>query len=178
MMVLIAETHETDKDAFTNDLALRVDLVPKYNRFSVTAALSGMLLCSCIVRGAQADERKPDPSHADAAVIFAKYSGLFDRYVPEDATLNDCVAFMNRTGIYFGLLEVVNGTDFKPEDCARVMGQINLVFSGEAEYSAGKIKLPEGIESWKDFCILNDVKYIEGYRNLVSILTVLHDLAG
>lgn len=122
-------------------------------------------------------EQLPVPSHADAAVIFARYCGLFDRYVPDDASLNECVSFLNKTGIYFGLLEVVNGTTFTLQDCARVMGQMNLVFSGEAEYVAGKVKLPLGVESWEDFCILNDVKYIQGYENLVTTLDMLHKLS-
>ncbi len=128
--------------------------------------------------GAQlsAGEGMPVPSHADAAVIFAKYSGLFDEYVSEEASLNECVAFLNRNGIYFGLLEVVNGSDFTLHDCARVMGQMNLVFSGEAEYLAGKVKLPSGIDSWDEFCILNDVKYVQGYESLTETLVMLRDL--
>jgi len=143
----------------------------------------GMLLLLLITAGEVSG--RPDwdpeavvPSHADAAVIFAKYSGLFDRYVPEDATLNECVAFLNGTGIYFGLLEIVNESDFTLQDCARVMGQMNLVFAGEAEYVAGKVKLPEGIDSWEEFCILNDVRYVEGYGKLGSTLVILLDLSG
>lgn len=117
------------------------------------------------------------PTHADAALFFAKYSGLFDRYVSEDASLSQCVTFLNKAGIYFGLKEIVEGEKFTVQDCARVMGQMNLVFSGEAAYSGGKVKLPSGIESWEDFCILNDVKYIEGYQNLVSAMAVLQELA-
>lgn len=150
----------------------------RINRFIVTAAISGLLLASSLGNGSQSANEQPIPSHADAAVIFAKYSGLFERYVSENASLNDCVSFLNKSGVYFGLLEVVNGTDFTLRDCARVMGQISLLFSGEAEYLAGKIKLPAGIESWEEFCILNDVKYVEGYRNLVSTLVLLRDLSG
>ncbi len=118
----------------------------------------------------------PVPSHADAAVIFGKYSGLFDEYVSEEASLNECVAFLNRNGIYFGLLEIVNGADFTLHDCARVMGQMNLVFSGEAEYLGGKVKLPSGIDSWDEFCILNDVKYVQGYESLMETLVMLRGL--
>ncbi|MBT8042780.1 MAG: hypothetical protein KJN98_06385, partial [Pontiella sp.] len=113
---------------------------------------------------------QPLPTHADAALMFAKYSGMFDRYVSADATLNDCVAFLNKTGVYFGLMEVVNGTEFAIKDCARVMGQIELILSGEAEYLLGKVKLPKGIDSWEDFCVLNGVEYIEGYEALLQSL--------
>lgn len=116
------------------------------------------------------------PKHADAAIIFAKYSGLFDRYVQDDATLDECVAFLNGAGVYFGLLEIVNGAEFTLQDCARVMGQMNLLFSGEAEREGGKVRLPKGIDSWVEFCILNDVKYIDGYKNLCATTRILHDL--
>ena len=125
--------------------------------------------------GAAAEELLP--THADAAVVLAKYSGLFDGYVSDEATLNDCVAFLNRSGIYFGLLEVINGTEFTVVDCARVMGQMNLLFSGEAECLAGKVKLPLGIDSWEEFCILNDVKYVQGYESLKSTLDLLQHLS-
>jgi hypothetical protein len=102
-------------------------------------------------------------THADAAVVLAKYSGYFDRYVDEDASLNDCVAFLNKTGIYFGLMEVVNGAEFTQGDFARVMGQMALVFNGDAEYAAGKVKLPNGIASWKDYCTMEDINFSEGF---------------
>lgn len=116
--------------------------------------------------------KQPVPTHADAAVILAKYSGLFDRYVSEEATLTDCVAFLNKAGIYFGLMEVVNGKGFTLHDCARVMGQVELVFSGEAEYIAGKVKLPKDIDSWEDFCTMNGVKFAEGYQAIVRTLVM------
>jgi len=110
------------------------------------------------------------PTHADAAVILAKYSGLFDRYVAQDADLSDCVSFLNKHGIYFGLMEVVNGKAFTIKDCARVMGQIDLVLSGEAEYATGKVILPKGVASWGDLCIMNGVMYKEGYEAIVHAL--------
>ncbi|VGO21362.1 hypothetical protein [Pontiella sulfatireligans] len=105
-------------------------------------------------------------THADAAVVLARYSGLFDRYLGKDASLSECVSFLNKHGIYFGLLEVVNGSEFTVEDCARAMGQIELVFSGEAEYAHGKVNLSKNVESWEEFCILNDVKYVEAYESM------------
>ena len=55
----------------------------------------------------EASTTLPILTHADAAVILAKYSGFFDRYIEADASLNDCVSFLNRAGIYFGLMEIV-----------------------------------------------------------------------
>jgi len=146
-------------------------------RFLAAATVSGLLLTS-FGYGDQSNERRPVPTHADAAVIFAKYSGLFDRYVTDEASLSECVSFLNHAGIYFGLLEVVNGSDFTLSDCARVMGQISLLFSGEAEYAAGKIKRPEGIASWEEFCILNDVRFVEGFDKLFETMNMLRDLRG
>lgn len=122
--------------------------------------------------GGDGGDRKTVLTHADAAIILAKYAGFFDRYVDKDADLNECVVFLNKTGIYFGWLEVVNGTEFTVEDCARAMGQIDLVLSGEAEFSIGKVKLPKGIESWHDFCNMHGVGYVEGHRAMLKMVNV------
>jgi hypothetical protein len=78
------------------------------------------------------------------------------------------VSFLNEKGIYFGLMEVVNGKEFTPKDCAKALGQVELVLSGEAEYFHGKVKLPKGVDSWEDFCIMNGVEYVNGYRVIVE----------
>ena len=132
------------------------------------------LLFAGFVWGNNGSDRALVLTHADAAVILAKYSGFFDRYVDENAGLNKCVGFLNKTGIYFGLMEVVNQSEFTVEDCARSLGQVDLVLSGEAEFVAGKVKLPKGIESWKDFCIMNEVKYVEGHQAMLDFLNVAH----
>lgn len=139
--------------------------------------LSGALSAGTAEAAKKEVQQLPRPTHADAAVILAKYSGFFDRYVAEDATLNDCVSFLNQTGIYFGLMEIVNGAEYTLEDCARTMGQMSLVFSGEAHYLAGKVMLPKGIDSWEELCILNDVKYDEAYKSLINTLIVLHNIS-
>ena len=100
-----------------------------------------------------ASDRQVVPTHADAAFIITNYSGLFDRSGPQDASTSECVAFLNDHGVYFGLLEVVSGTEFTRKDCARVMGQISLVFSGDADYSGGKVKLPKGVIPGKPFVL-------------------------
>ncbi len=112
----------------------------------------------------------PVPTHADAAVIVAKFYGLFDRYVDQGADLNECVAFLNKHGVYFGLLEVANGAEFTKKDCARVMGQINLLFSGEAEFLHGKVAKPIKVGSWVEYCVLNDVPYETTYRSICEFL--------
>ncbi|MEN8255092.1 MAG: hypothetical protein ABFR33_06440 [Verrucomicrobiota bacterium] len=139
---------------------------------SLSRLATGLLLV-CVFLGGVAwggGDRKPVLTHADAAVILAKYSGFFDRYVGEDADLNECTAFLNKTGIYFGLLEVVNGAEFTVEDCARAMGQINLVLSGDAEFFLGKVKLPKGFESWGEFCTMHGVEYVKGHRAMLKML--------
>lgn len=134
------------------------------------AVLFLLPLLVCAGLAGDNDDKQPIPTHADAAVILAKYSGLFDRYISPDATLNECVGFLNKTGVYFGLMEVVGGKVFTVTDCARVMGQIELVFSGEAEYVGGKVKLPANIDSWEEFCIINAVEYTQGYITIVEAL--------
>ena len=120
--------------------------------------------------------RRLVPTHADAAVVFAKHSGLFDRYVASDANLNDCVSFLNKHGIFFSLLEVVGGSEFTMDDCSRVMGQIELIFTGEASFLAGKVLLPKGIDSWRNFCILEGVDYEQGYKGVLEALNHAQDL--
>ncbi len=131
-----------------------------------------LVVMAAVFLPVQAAEEVRTPTHADAAVVFAKYSGLFDRYVPREASLNDCVRFLNQHGIYFGLMEVVNGSEFTIGDCARVMGQIELVLTGEAEYVYGKVILPKGIDSWEDFCILHGVDYKKGYSAVYQALII------
>jgi len=143
---------------------------------SLSRLATGLLLV-CFFLGGVAwggGDRKPVLTHADAVMILAKYSGYFNRYVDADADLNECTAFLNKTGIYFGLLEVVNRSEFTVDDCARAMGQIDLVLSGDAEFFLGKVKLPKGIESWGEFCTMHGVDYVKGHRVMVK----MRDAAG
>lgn len=136
-----------------------------------------IVVAGCLSVSVNAQEATDDaarqstvPTQAEAAIIFSRELGMFDRYVAWDASRSECVTFLNRQGVYFGLLEVTRGGDFTLHDCARVMGQLSLLFSGEAEYLAGKVKLPKGIDSWEEFCILNDVKYVQGFESLVQMV--------
>ena len=137
---------------------------------SVSLLLLIQVFFTGLVWGGGGKRQDPVLTHADAAIILAKYSGFFNRYVDESADLNECVAFLNKIGVYFGLMEVVNQSDFTAEDCARSMGQIELVLSGEAVFVSGKVKLPKGVESWEDFCIMNEVKYVEGHQVMLNLL--------
>ncbi len=141
------------------------------------AFLAAATLLVLNVAASEAENKAQEivPTHADAALVFAKYTGLFERYIPEDAPLGECVSFLNGVGIYFGMLDVVNGSEFSIKDCARVMGQMNLLFSGEAQFVAGKVALPNNVDSWQKFCILNNVDYVQGYRELIATLTVLNE---
>ncbi|MCK4564363.1 MAG: hypothetical protein KAU94_06795 [Verrucomicrobia bacterium] len=128
-----------------------------------------------VLGDAGTDGLAPTLTHADAAVILAKYSGFFDRYVEEDAELNECVAFLNKAGIYFGLMEVVNGSEFSVKDAAKAFGQIELVLNGEAEFSGGKVKLPKGIDSWEEYCTLNRVRYVEAHQTMIEMLRIAYE---
>ena len=114
------------------------------------------------------EAKKPILTHADAAIILVKYSGFFDRYIEKDFNLNQCVAFLNKRGIYFGLLEVVNGAEFSQKDAARSFAQIDLLLSGDAEFSVGKICLPKGIDSWEEFCTMSRIDYLLAYQKMVE----------
>lgn len=114
-------------------------------------------------------------THADAAVILAKYTGFFDRYVDESDGLNECVTFLNTTGIYFGLLEVLNGSEFSVKDAAMSFGQIDLVLSGEAEFLSGKVSLPKGVESWEEYCTMNRVDYVKSHQTMLEMLRMAYE---
>ncbi len=139
----------------------------------IYGVVSGFLFFG-VAQGEEGRGSDPVLMYADAAVMLAKYSGYFDHYVAEDADLNQCVSFLNQTGIYFGLSEVVSGAEFKVKDCARAMGQIDLVLNGDANFSFGKIRLPSFCESWSEYCDLNDVKFVEGYQTMVEMLRMAY----
>ena len=133
------------------------------------------VMISCSVRATELASRAV-PTHASAAIIFAKHSGLFDRYVAKDASLSECISFLNEQGVYIGLMEVVNGSEFGKDDCARVMGQIELLLAGEATFLRGKVLLPKGFDSWKRFCILEGVEYERGYEEISKALCLAREL--
>ncbi|MBL7017231.1 MAG: hypothetical protein ISR84_06715 [Kiritimatiellales bacterium] len=104
-----------------------------------------------LISGVQAD-----PTFADMAVLLAK--GQFKEHVPAEASLEECVSFLNKHGICFSLFDLIDSS--KPvtkEDFARVLGQSRLLFLGEAELANGCIKRPDLAGSWVDYCLLNDV---------------------
>ena len=96
------------------------------------------------------------PTFADLSVWVAK--GYFKNEVPVGATLEQCAAFLNGHGVCFSLFDLMDSnTEVTQEDFARVVGQSTLLFLGEAEVEKGCIKKPAGIETWVDYCLLNDV---------------------
>ena len=96
------------------------------------------------------------PGFGDLAVLLAK--GYFKGPVSSDATLEECVAFLNKQGVCFSLFDLVDpNAEVHKEDFARVIGQSTLLFFGEAEIEQGCIGCPEEVTSWVDYCLLNDV---------------------
>jgi hypothetical protein len=72
--------------------------------------------------------------------------------------MEQCVAFLNSRGICFSLFDLLDpNKTVGPEDCARVVGQSMLLFSGEAVVANDCIKKPVEMETWVDYCLLNDV---------------------
>jgi len=96
------------------------------------------------------------PTFADLSVLLAK--GYFKNNVPADAALEQCAAFLNSQGVCFSLFDLMDSKAVvTKEDFARVVGQSTLLFLGEAEVVNGCIKKPLGVETWVDYCLLNDV---------------------
>jgi hypothetical protein len=96
------------------------------------------------------------PTYGDLAVLVTK--GYFGAYVKQDASLEQCVVFLNGRGVRFSLFDLVDSSKVvTKEDFARVVGQSMLLFAGEAELVNGYIKKPSEAETWVDYCLLNDI---------------------
>jgi hypothetical protein len=96
------------------------------------------------------------PGFADLAVLLAK--GWFSSYVPQNASLAECAVFLNSQGICFDLFDLMDSSvPETQEDFARVIGQAQLLLSGEAERTNGCIRRPLEAETWVDYCLLNDI---------------------
>jgi hypothetical protein len=100
--------------------------------------------------------RAAAPTFGDLAVLLAK--GHFRSYVGQNASMEECVAFLNGKGISFSMFDLIDPDKaVTKEDCARVVGQSILLFSGEAEVVNGCIKKPLEAKTWVDYCLLNDI---------------------
>lgn len=96
------------------------------------------------------------PTFADLAVLLAR--GYFKDNVPPDASVEECVVFLNQHGICFSMFDLMDpNARVTKEDFARVIGQSRLLFLGEAELERGCIKKPIKVKNWVDYCLLNDV---------------------
>lgn len=111
--------------------------------------------------------RASAPSFGDLAVLLAK--GHFRGYVGQDASMEECVAFLNGKGIAFSLFDLIDPDKaVTREDCARVVGQSILLFSGEADVVNGCIKKPLEAKTWVDYCLLNDIDLRPVWDRLVQ----------
>ena len=98
------------------------------------------------------------PTFADLAVLLAK--GYFKSHVPSDATPEQCATFLNSKGVYFSLFDLMDSQAIvTKEDFAKVVGQSTLLFLGEAVVVNGGIEKPLRIETWVDYCLLNDIDF-------------------
>ena len=72
--------------------------------------------------------------------------------------MEQCAAFLNSKGVEFSLFDLMDPDKaVTKEDLSRVVGQSELLFSGEAEVVRGRIKKPLEVETWVDYCLLNDI---------------------
>lgn len=93
---------------------------------------------------------------ADLSVLIAKQ--YFFNNIAPDATLEQCAAFLNSRGVSVSLFDVMHtGKSVPREEFARMMGQSTLIFTGEAVADGGAVKKPVGMDSWVDYCELNDI---------------------
>lgn len=96
------------------------------------------------------------PTFADLAVLLA--TGYFKEHVPPDASVVECVAFLNQHGVCFSMFDLMDSNArVTKEDFARVIGQSTLLLLGEADVGGGCVKRPIETASWVDYCMLNDV---------------------
>jgi hypothetical protein len=107
------------------------------------------------------------PVYGDLAVLAAK--GYFGAYVKQDASLEQCVVFLNSRGVRFSLFDLVDRSKtVTKEEFARVVGQSMLLFAGEAELVNGYIKKPSEAETWVDYCLLNDINLMPIWDGFVE----------
>ena len=122
------------------------------------------ILLLCLIAGGV---RAAEPTFGDLAVLLAK--GYFGSYVPPDASMAQCVVFLNKRGVCFSLFDLIDpDKTVKKEDFARVVGQSVLLFLGEAEVVAGSIKKPFEAETWVDYCLLNDIDLTPVWNGFVQ----------
>jgi hypothetical protein len=92
----------------------------------------------------------------DLAVFAAKE--YFGGYIAKDASLERCVTFLNSRGVSISLFDLMDqGKAVTKEDFARVAGQAKLLFLGDAEFKKGNVQKPLEVETWVDYCLLNDI---------------------
>ncbi len=97
------------------------------------------------------------PTFADLSVLLAK--DCFKRNVSSKASVKECVSFLEDHGVCFDREDLMNPKALvKKEDFAKAVGQSKLLFAGEFVLENGEIKRPDGISSWVDFCLLNDIE--------------------
>jgi hypothetical protein len=73
--------------------------------------------------------------------------------------------------------KIIRKAPFTKKDSARVMGQIDLLFLGEAQRSIdGEIVLPEGLDSWEEYCTINGVEFLEAYKTMVKMLHMASEI--
>ena len=120
--------------------------------FNMRVSKHIILFLVLVCGGARASE----PAFGDLAVLLAK--GHFRGYVGQNASMEECVAFLNSKGVSFSLFDLIDPDKaVTKEDCARVIGQSILLFSGEADVVNGCIKKPLEAKTWVDYCLLNDI---------------------
>ena len=101
------------------------------------------------------------------AVFAAKE--YFGYYVAPDATMEKCIVFLNKKGMRFSPLELMDPSRVvTKEDFARAAGQAKLLYLGEAELENGCIKKPLESESWIDYCLLNDIDLLPLWSRFVE----------
>jgi hypothetical protein len=126
--------------------------------------LCSILIGACLL---SAVCRAGAPVHGDLAVLVAK--GYFGGYVPADASLAECVFFLNSQGVCFSLFDLMDRSKtVTREDMARAVGRASLRFAGEAELVDGCIKKPLEAETWIDYCLLNDIHLNEIWDRFVQ----------
>lgn len=97
------------------------------------------------------------------AVLLAK--GWFPDHVARNASVAECVDFLNKHGICFSIFDLMNpAAKVTYEDLARVAGQAAILFEGEAVIERGCIKKPKEMKTWVDYCLLNDIEINEIWK--------------
>ena len=111
-------------------------------------------------------------NYPEFIAYYVKYSGLFDRHIRPDYSVVECVHFLNKNGIKVNWLDIHQNKPVDQRVMARITAQTFLMLNGEKK-AGSTYTLPEGFQTWEQFCEIHGLDYKKSYNNLLIIFNKL-----